>query len=307
MSYIFDHNRVLLKIIQFFHCFNIFIQMRLLTLLIVFIPILSNGQTICSTESRNRLDSTLMALSKIDIAQKSMNELVLEVGTWFLNTPYVEKTLELPGDEKLVINLMGLDCTTFLESIVTLARMAKMGQFTYEEYESELEFLRYRDGARADYPSRLHYFSDWIYNNQQKGILRDITHDIGGEIYVNNPSFMSENPKLYLQLTNEEFIIQIKKSEAEIKTRTYYYLPKEAVKSHENKIKPGDLIAITISMDNMDISHVGIAIEQNGRIHLLHASSNAKKVEISKEPLSDYLLSHKSQSGIMVCRLKEPE
>jgi hypothetical protein len=281
--------------------------MRLLTLLLVFIPLFSNSQTICSKESRERVDSTLTVLSQLDVSQKSMNDLVLEIGTGFLNTPYVEKTLELEGDENLVINLMGLDCTTYLETVITLVRLTKLGQFSFEDYEKQLEFLRYRNGVRADYPSRLHYFSDWIYNNQQKGILTDITRDIGGEIYANNPSFMSENPKSYAQLSNEDFIDQVKKSETEIKSRTYYYLPKEAVESHEDKIKPGDLIAITIAMDNLDISHVGIAIEQDGRIHLLHASSNSKKVEISEKPLSDYLLSHKSQSGIIVCRLKEPK
>ncbi len=288
--------------------FTIFYQMRqFITLLIGLIPFFSLGQTVCSIESRERLDSTLIALSKINGSQKSMNDLVIEIGTGFLNTPYVEKTLELEGDEKLVINLIGLDCTTYLETVVTLARLAKMGKFTFDDYENQLEILRYRDGVRTAYPSRLHYFSDWIYNNQQKGILTDITGDIGGEPYANNPSFMSENPKSYSQLSNEEFIDQIKKSEKEIKSRTYYYLPKETLGSHEDKIKPGDLIAITIAMDNLDIAHVGIAVKQNGRIHLLHASSNSMKVEISEKPLSDYLMSHKSQSGIMVMRLKDPK
>ncbi len=280
--------------------------MRLITIFLFLVPALSPGQTICSVESRARLDSVLTALSNIDVSQKSMNELAGDIGVWFLSTPYVEKTLDVPGDEQLVINLMGLDCTTFLESVVTLARLTKLGHLTFEDYEKELEFLRYRDGIRTDYPSRLHYFSDWIYHSIQKGILTDITRDIRGEVYPNSPTFMSENPASYPQLSNTEFIGQIKKSESEIAARTYYYLPKEAVQQHENLIKSGDVIAITINMDNLDISHVGFAIEHNGRIHLLHASSNSKKVEISEKPLSEYLLSHKSQSGIMVCRLLTP-
>ncbi len=281
--------------------------MRLIAILLILIPALSSGQTICSDQSRQRLDSVFAVLSGMDLSQKSMNELVSEIGVVFLNTPYVEKTLETLGDEKLVINLMGLDCTTFLESVVTLARLAKSGRLSFEDYEKDLEFLRYRDGKMTDYPSRLHYFSDWIYHSTQKGILTDITKDIGGEIYPNHPTFMSENPASYPQLSNTEFIEQIKKSEAEIAARTYYYLPKESVQSHENKIKSGDIIAITINMDNLDISHVGFAIEHNGRIHLLHASSNSKVVEISQKPLSEYLMSHKSQSGIMVCRLVDPK
>ncbi|REG82030.1 uncharacterized protein DUF1460 [Algoriphagus antarcticus] len=52
----------------------------------------------------------LSHLSQEDLSSKS-NELVIAIGKEFLKTPYVEKTLELPGEEKLVINLTGLDCT----------------------------------------------------------------------------------------------------------------------------------------------------------------------------------------------------
>lgn len=284
----------------------IYRRMRLIAPFFVLISTFSYGQTVCTEESRERLDSVLSVISKMDVSHKSMNELTAQIGAMFLNTPYVEKTLDVPGDEKLVINFMGLDCTTFLETVVTLARVAKMGNLTFQGYEDELEFIRYRDGVKEDYPSRLHYFSDWIYRSEQKGILKDITKEIGGVVYANKPSFMSSNPALYTQLGNEEFVEKIKESEDEIKSRTYYYLPKEEVQRHEDKIKSGDLIAITIAMDNLDIAHVGFAIEQNGRIHLMHASSNSMKVEISEKPLSDYLMSHKSQTGIMVCRLKEP-
>jgi len=286
--------------------FNLYHFMRSIVLLFFFISSTSIGQTVCLEESKVRLDSIQTALSRLESSQKTMSELTAEIGKWFLNTPYVEKTLEIEGEEKLVINVTGLDCTTFLESVVTLARLAKQNEYSFEDYEKELEFLRYRDGELNEYPSRLHYFSDWIFNNQKKGIIKDITREIGGEVYENHPSFMSENPRFYPQLTNREFVDQLKKIEEEIKGRTHYYLPKEGLHHHEDKIKSGDIIAITISMDNLDISHVGFALEQNGRIHLLHASSTAKKVVISEKPLNDYLMSNKSQSGIMVCRLMNP-
>ncbi|WP_373397222.1 N-acetylmuramoyl-L-alanine amidase-like domain-containing protein [Algoriphagus halophilus] len=74
----------------------------------------------------------------------------------------------------------------------------------------------------------------------------------------------------------------------------------------EKEIQSGDLIAITTSMSNLDVVHTGFAIEKNGRIHLLHASSKNQEVEISEKPLSDYLAGNKSQSGIMVARLVAP-
>jgi hypothetical protein len=279
--------------------------MRLFTLFLIILPFIAQSQTVCTQESNERLEVTLNRLSQMDVSQNSMNDLTVEIGGWFLNTPYVEKTLELPGEEKLVINLTGLDCTTYLESVVTLVRLAKQRRFSFGDYEKELEFVRYQDGVRKDYPSRLHYFSDWIYQNQQKGILNDVTKEIGGTVYANNPSFMSSNPQFYAQLGNPEYVERLKSDEAEIATRTYYYIPKEEISQKENKIKSGDLIAITTSIKNLDIVHVGFAIEKNGRIHLLHAGTKNMKVEISEVPLSDYLKANKSQSGIMVGRLIE--
>ncbi|WP_026968713.1 N-acetylmuramoyl-L-alanine amidase-like domain-containing protein [Algoriphagus terrigena] len=279
--------------------------MRIITLFFFLFPFLGFSQTVCSLESRERFDAVVADLSGKDLSEKSIQELVLEIGKSFIGTPYVEKTLELPGDEKLAINLTGLDCTTYLETVVTLARIAKQGELTFEAYEKELEKLRYQDGVRKDYSSRLHYFSDWIFQNQEKGIVTDITAEIGGTLYPNQPTFMSENPKFYPQLSNPEFVQAIKVDEAAIAKRTYYFIPKTEIQKHEQNIQSGDLIAITTTIKNLDIVHVGFAVEQAGRIHLMHASTGSMKVEISEKPLSEYLAGNRSQSGIMVCRLLE--
>ena len=102
--------------------------MRFILIIIFLIaPLLVKSQTVCTAESKERLDAYLLKLSEMDLSEKSPNERIIEIGQWFLHTPYVEKTLELPGEEKLVINLMGLDCTTYLETVVNLARLAQIG------------------------------------------------------------------------------------------------------------------------------------------------------------------------------------
>lgn len=221
-----------------------------------------------------------------------------------MGTPYVEKTLEIPGPERLVIDLQGVDCTTYLESVVTLARMAKEDKNDFETFEKGLETLRYRNGKNEGYTSRLHYFSDWIAVNQEKGILSDITEQIGGIPYENNPTFMTENPKFYPQLSDRENVERLQNIEASIRLREYFFIPKDQISAHESQIQSGDLIAITTSISNLDMVHVGFAVEQNGRMHLMHASSANKEVEISEKPLHDYLAGNRSQSGIMVARLK---
>ncbi len=277
--------------------------MRLILLFFFLIPVFVQAQTVCTLEDRERLDESLSRLTQADLSGKSANELTVEIGQWFLETPYVEKTLELPGDEKLVINLLGLDCTTYLETVVTLARIALKNEISFAAFEQELERIRYRAGENKGYPSRLHYFSDWIYQNQQKGILRDITAEIGGEPYENRPTFMTQNPQFYPQLSEAENREQLQNIEAAIATKSFYFIPKEKIQDLESQIQSGDLIAITTPMKNLDIVHVGFAIAKNGRIHLLHASSKNMKVEISELTLSDYLTANKSQSGIMVSRL----
>lgn len=248
----------------------------------------------------------LMEFSKADYPQKSRQGLILDIGQSFLGTAYVEKTLELPGDEKLVINLTGLDCTTYLESVIALSQAIRDKDFSFEGFEKRLEHLRYLDGKNRGYPSRLHYFSDWIRENERKGLLKDITKEIGGVDYPNQPTFMSENPKYYPQLADLRLVEEIRLREQEIKTNSYFFIPKEQIQLLEEKIETGDLIAVTTPMKNLDIVHVGFAVRQDGRIHLMHASSVSKKVEISALPLSEYLLGNKSQSGIMVSRLTFP-
>lgn len=277
--------------------------MRQFALFLFLFPVFVQAQTVCTLQSRQKLDEMLSHLAQKDLSSTSPNELLIAIGKEFLKTPYVEKTLELPGDEKLVINLTGLDCTTYLETVVTLVRLAEKGEFTFEAFENELENLRYRDGENQGYPSRLHYFSDWIYENQKKGIIKDITEAIGGSVYPNAPSFMSENPKFYAQLADPTNLAEIKTTEADIRKRSYFYIPKTEISKLEQNIQSGDLIAITTSMPNLDIVHTGFAISQNGRIHLMHASSKNAEVEISALPLSDYLKGNKSQSGIIVARL----
>jgi hypothetical protein len=242
------------------------------------------------------------------LSEKPINEVIIEIGKSFLKTEYVAHTLEKEGDEQLVINLTGLDCTTFLETSLTFARCIKNGSTSFEDYQNELTFIRYRDGKLDKYPSRLHYFSDWIYNNQQKGIVKDITEDIGGKKIKFNLNFMSENPKYYKQLQeNPEFIPAISKQEKEINSRKYYYIPEDDIEKLESKIQTGDLIALTTSDKGLDIGHVGLAIKMDsGRIHFLHAPLAGSKVQITEMPLSDYAKKIKKHTGIIVLRVLEP-
>ncbi|UCG27505.1 MAG: DUF1460 domain-containing protein [Bacteroidales bacterium] len=239
------------------------------------------------------------------LADKPLNEIAIDVARSFLGTEYVGHTLETAGNEKLVINLRGLDCTTYLENIVVLSRLIKQNKTSFEDYARELILVRYRDGILDTYTSRLHYFSDWLHNNVKKGVVTDITKEIGGQPFEKEINFMTRNRDKYKQLASDEFFIRIQKIEQENETHKFFFVPESEVEQIEKQIHNGDLIAITSTVDGLDIAHVTIALHQNNRLHIIHASSSLDKVVISESPLAEYLEKNDSQDGIMIGRLVE--
>lgn len=233
----------------------------------------------------------------------SIPVLMLKVGTFFKETPYVASTLEInPEKEKLVINLREMDCTTFAENCLAISRTIKSNKPTFEKFTAELQEIRYRNGKIDGYPSRLHYFSDWIYNNAQKKLVKRVSKEIADIPYPLHVNFMSTHPGSYIQLKDSTLIPIIAKQELEISSRTMYYIPKDRISEFEDKLMDGDIAGITTNINGMDIMHVVLLVRQGEHIHLLHASSSAGKVILSDETLEEYLNSSKRATGIMVAR-----
>ncbi len=205
--------------------------------------------------------------------------------------------------------LPGLDCYTFFETTLVLSRCIKKGKTTFADYQNELLIIRYRNGVLSDYASRLHYTSDWIYDNEQRGIVENVTCKIGGVKYDNEVSFMSEHPQSYKRLKdNPDLIEKIRLMELEVNSREHYYIPQEKIADVEAGIQNGDIIGITTDINGLDVSHTGMAIRmEDGRIHLLHAPMAGKKIQITESPLADYIKNNKRQTGIIVARVLEPE
>lgn len=248
-----------------------------------------------------------LAVSK-SLAEKPINEVIVELGKSFLGTDYEAHTLEKGEKEELIINLTGLDCYTYMESLIALARCIKSGDTSFENYTKEIESLRYRNGVMGDYPTRLHYASDWLYDVAKRGFIKDITKEIGGEVFENNVNFMSTHPESYKFLkNNDEFVKAIAETEKEISAREYFYIPQDEIESIEDEIQEGDLLMFTTSIKGLDIAHNGIAVKMDdGRIHVMHAPQVGTKVQISDKPLPDYVKAVKKQNGLIVARVLEP-
>jgi len=240
------------------------------------------------------------------LKEKPIGEVVVAIGTSFTGTPYVANALEVPDEERLVINMQGLDCVTFIENSLALSRCIKLGRVTFEDYKRQVQLIRYRDGIINRYPSRLHYFSDWIDNNVFKKVVRDVTEEIGGRPYRKTVSYMSSHRHSYRQLSDNTFLAKTRQTEKELTRRQHYYIPKKDIASVQEKIRNGDIIAITASLKGMDVAHTGVAIRAGGALKLLHAPIVGSSVQITEEPLVEYLKLHNSQTGIIIARPLEP-
>jgi hypothetical protein len=121
-----------------------------------------------------------------DEKQTPPGELMVKVGSFFLETPYVANTLETEGEERLVINLREMDCTTFAENCLALTRTIQSKRPGVDQFWQELARVRYRNAKINGYTSRLHYTTDWIFNNQQKKLVQDVTADISANTLHQN-------------------------------------------------------------------------------------------------------------------------
>jgi len=230
---------------------------------------------------------------------------LIATAQFFLETPYVAHTLEINDEEQLVVNLRELDCVTLVENVIALTRTLNTGNRTMEQFKQELQFIRYRDGIIDGYPSRLHYFSDWIVNNSQNGILTDITKKIGGEPIQFNVNIMSTRPDSYKALKNRpDYVERIKQIEQEINNRTFYFIPQDRIHEKRDKIRNGDIICFVTSMDGLDISHVGIAYHTDEKLTFIHASLTARKVFVDPNSIADYVAGISHNTGIIVLRVK---
>ncbi len=271
---------------------------------IAFILLFSLTQTSGCSQA---LKDDQLILSNIfnELADKNnrpIGELVVETGKLLLETPYVAHTLENGQKENLIVNLQEFDCTTFAENCLAISRCIKKGNTSFEEFKSELEQIRYRNGNRDGYCSRLHYFSEWINNNVKKEIVETPT-ELQTDSVKEKINFMSAHPESYVVLKeNPELVKIISEQEQIISSQSKYVLSKAGIKENEQLLEDGDIIGITTSIKGLDVVHVGIVITINGKKHLLHASTREMKVEISQLTIHEFLQQKKSYTGIIVAR-----
>ncbi len=233
----------------------------------------------------------------------SPGDLALEIGRLFLGTPYRANTLENAGREKLIAVLTAFDCTTFVETVIALSRSAASGKLSPARFRKNLRFIRYRQGKTDGYASRLHYFTDWLADNQKKKVLINASGLPAGRPARKLINFMTTHRDLYPGLKSKDQFCKMMMIERKLSGKISYIVDRDEVVKQQSAIHPGDIIAFVTAREGLDVAHVGFAIRQGGHWHLLHASSKEGAVVISKETLPAYLKSHPALTGIMIARI----
>ena len=219
-----------------------------------------------------------------------------------LGVPYVAGTLDGNEEEQLVVLVDSLDCTTFVETVLAFCIADKRGERDYEGFKKALTQIRYRDGILNGYTSRLHYFSDWIRNNEQMGFVKECTSETAcsqpKELWLD---FMTTHVDSYLPMKKNPELVKVMAShEKNWQGTVVSYIPKEKLNlsPEELKIKDGDVLALVTNIKGLDVVHVGFAFWKDNQLHLLHASSSAKKV--IEDPKTQYESSKNTKAHIGV-------
>lgn len=235
---------------------------------------------------------------------------VIYYGKKFLDVPYAAHTLEVGDEEKLVVNLSQMDCTTFVEYVAALSMCDVKGQGRFRDFCDNLTRIRYRNGVIDGYASRLHYFTWWGEDNEKMNIVEEIVSDEAPFTAVQTVQidYMSSHPSLYKRLRSDAGLIPlIKEYERATNGKQYRYIPKSRLGGTREQLASvcsGDIVSIITNKKGLDTSHVGIAVWQDGRLHLMHASSLKKKVVLDSETFYNYSKKQASQLGIRVYRMK---
>lgn len=234
------------------------------------------------------------------------------VGELAAGTPYEPGTLEAylraggspSGMEPLTLSLTRFDCVTLVEACLAVARLAgKGGKSSWERFGCEMARMRYRGGKRRGYPSRLHYFSEWITDGEKRGLLRDRGEELGGLEDARPLRFMTEHRGSYPALADDGVLRQIRAMEHRLDGRPRRVIPTGRIPDVADRIETGDVLAFATEIPGLDVTHAAFAYRGADRIlRVLHAPLSGGVVEVTRATLPEYVAAIRRSTGILVAQ-----
>jgi hypothetical protein len=241
----------------------------------------------------------------------SLGRGAIRVGELAVGTPYVPYTLEdylksggSPLREPLTLSLTHFDCVTLVESCLGVARLAgDTGAPSWERFGREIEGMRYRGGERRGYTSRLHYFSEWITDGTQRGLVKDLGAELGGAEDARPLRFMSEHRAKYPALADDDVFREIKSIERRLDQQSRRVIPTKRIPELVSRIETGDVLAFATEIPGLDVTHTAFAHRGgDGILRVLHAPLSGGVVEVTRTTLPEYVAAIRRSTGILVAR-----
>jgi hypothetical protein len=239
-----------------------------------------------------------------------LGDRTIRVARELTGIPYVNFTLEVDDRvESPVVNFKGMDCWTFYENALAIARMLryKPGPYKPADMLHMIEIERYRNGVcNGSYLSRMHHLEEVFHDNQRRGYAVNITPRLpGAERLRREIREMTVQWESYRYLrSNPALIAPMGRIEAQVSRLPVWHVPKSRVRAVEDHLQDGDICAITTNWKFGYTSHVGLIVRINGRSHLAHATSDRSKgrMTIIDKPITDYLNGSSKHAGMVICR-----
>lgn len=263
-------------------------------------------ETAAQSEDIARFEKIVQYANKQNLPDRPIGEIVQAIADNFLGQPYVEGLLDKSGTEKLIVTLDKFDCVLFVETVLAIARGVAVKDYDYQNFVNRIEEQRYLNGKINGYCSRLHYFSEWINDNQKRQTVENITAELGGVPMNKQLNFMSQHRSSYPQMAKDEATYQcIVGIEADLAKTTVNYIPTNRIKTVYSQLKPGDIVAVATDVKGLDVTHTGFVYRNaDGNMGLIHASP-AGQVTVAYD-LHRYISRVESAIGIVVARAKTP-
>jgi Protein of unknown function (DUF1460) len=256
--------------------------------------------------------TTALRNGHIPRATMSTGGSAIRVGELAAGTPYEPATLEAylraggspRGQEPLTLSLTHFDCVTLVESCLAVARVAEGHDVpTWQRFGREIERMRYRGGERRGYTSRLHYFSEWIADGANRGLVRDLGAELGGVEDRRPLRFMTRHRASYPAFAEEDVYREIGAIERRLDRRPRHLIPTARIPEVADRIESGDVLAFATAIPGLDVTHAAFAYRDTaGVLRVLHAPLSGGVVAITRTTLPEYVAAIRRATGILVAR-----
>lgn len=237
---------------------------------------------------------------------ESFGSLITRAARVQLGRPYFNPP-QSDAPERLRLILDRFQCVSLVEHSLAIARCVAAHTPNSTCFITEVQATRYRHGRIDGYGSRLHYFADWLADNDRRQRIQLLGSKVGASSRQLHFDYMTARPHRYPALARPEVRSAIAAAEARLSQDTLWILDRDQLPERQHQLQEGDIIGVVDAKPGIAITHTGL-VTYNGRgvPQVLHASSHHRRVLISAGDVAGYIARQPRRQGVMVARPLAP-